>query len=128
MSILDKIIENKKQEVATKKIVQPIVALETQPCFSRETFSLANQIRQPESIGIISEFKRKSPSKGILNDWSSIEEVTRDYVKAGVSGVSILTDENYFGGSLEDLQTVRKHENCPILRKDFIIDLSLIHI
>ena len=122
MSILDKIIENKKQEVATKKIVQPIVTLEMQPYFSRETFSLANQIRQSESIGIISEFKRKSPSKGILNDWSSIEEVTHDYVKAGVSGVSILTDEDYFGGSIEDLQTVRKHENCPILRKDFIID------
>ena len=84
MSILDKIIENKKQEVATKKIVQPIVSLEMQPYFSRETFSLANQIRQPESVGIISEFKRKSPSKGIINDWSSIEEVTHDYVKAGV--------------------------------------------
>ena len=122
MSILDNIIENKRQEVAKKKIVQPIVTLEMDPNFSRKTFSLANRIRQPESIGIISEFKRKSPSKGILNDWSSIEDVTHDYVKAGVSGVSILTDEDYFGGSIEDLQTVRKHENCPILRKDFIID------
>ena len=122
MSILDKIIEKKKQEVAKRKIVQPIVQLEMRPYFSRKTFSLANQIRQNQSIGIISEFKRKSPSKGILNDWSSIEEVTHDYVKAGVSGVSILTDENYFGGYIEDLLTVRKYENCPILRKDFIVD------
>ena len=122
MSILDNIIENKRQEVATRKIVQPIVKLEMQPYFTRKTYSMANQIRQPESLGIISEFKRKSPSKGIINDWSSIEEVTRDYVKAGVSGVSILTDEDYFGGSIEDLQTVRKYENCPVLRKDFIID------
>ncbi len=122
MSILDKIIEKKRKEVVTRKIVQPITRLEVQPYFSRKTFSLVNQIRKDQSIGIISEFKRKSPSKGILNDWSTIEEVTHDYVKAGVSGVSILTDENYFGGSIEDLKTVRNYENCPILRKDFIVD------
>ena len=122
MSILSKIIENKKQEVAARKIAQPIAALEMKPYFSRETHSLAKQIRQTESPGIISEFKRKSPSKGIINDWSSVEEVAHDYVKAGVSGLSILTDQDYFGGSIIDLQTVRDHQNCPVLRKDFMVD------
>ena len=122
MSILSKIIENKKQEVAARKIAQPIAALEMKPYFSRETHSLAKKIRQTESPGIISEFKRKSPSKGIINDWSSVEEVAHDYVKAGVSGLSILTDQDYFGGSITDLQTVRDHQNCPVLRKDFMVD------
>jgi indole-3-glycerol phosphate synthase len=107
MSILTKIIENKKQEVAVRKIAQPIAALEMKPYFSRKTYSLVHQIRGSETPGIISEFKRKSPSKGIINDWSSVEEVAQDYVTAGVSGLSILTDQDYFGGSIMDLQTVR---------------------
>ena len=122
MSILSKIIENKKLEVAARKIAQPIAALEMKPYFSRDTHSLAKQIRQTESPGIISEFKRKSPSKGVINDWSPVEEVAHDYVKAGVSGLSILTDQDYFGGSIMDLQTVREHQNCPVLRKDFMVD------
>ncbi|MAJ50144.1 MAG: indole-3-glycerol phosphate synthase [Flammeovirgaceae bacterium] len=122
MSILDKIIENKKREVFTKKIAEPIAALETKPYFLRKTYSLVDQIRQSESPAIISEFKRKSPSKGVINDWSTIEEVTHDYIKAGISGLSILTDQDYFGGSINDLQTVRGHLNCPVLRKDFMID------
>jgi indole-3-glycerol phosphate synthase len=122
MSILTKIIENKKQEVAVRKIAQPIAALEMKPYFSRKTYSLVHQIRGSETPGIISEFKRKSPSKGIINDWSSVEEVAQDYVTAGVSGLSILTDQDYFGGSIMDLQTVRDHQSCPVLRKDFMID------
>jgi indole-3-glycerol phosphate synthase len=122
MSILTKIIENKKQEVAVRKIVQPIAALEMKPYFSRKTYSLVHQIRGSETPGIISEFKRKSPSKGIINDWSSVEEVAQDYVTAGVSGLSILTDQDYFGGSIMDLQTVRDHQSCPVLRKDFMVD------
>jgi indole-3-glycerol phosphate synthase len=122
MSILTKIIENKKQEVAVRKIAQPIAALEMKPYFSRKTYSLVHQIRGSETPGIISEFKRKSPSKGIINDWSSVEEVAQDYVTAGVSGLSILTDQDYFGGSIMDLQTVRDHQSCPVLRKDFMVD------
>ena len=122
MSILTKIIENKKQEVAVRKIAQPIAALEMKPYFSRKTYSLVHQIRGSATPGIISEFKRKSPSKGIINDWSSVEDVAHDYVKAGVSGLSILTDQDYFGGSITDLQTVREHQSCPVLLKDFMID------
>ena len=122
MSILTKIIENKKQEVAVRKIAQPIAALEMKPYFSRKTYSLVHQIRGSATPGIISEFKRKSPSKGIINDWSSVEEVAQDYVTAGVSGLSILTDQDYFGGSIMDLQTVRDHQSCPVLRKDFMVD------
>ena len=76
----------------------------------------------PDKTGIIAEFKRKSPSKGIINDtFTTVGEVINDYVKYGASAVSVLTDENFFGGSLNDLLEARNN-NVPILRKDFIID------
>lgn len=74
-----------------------------------------------DKTGIIAEFKRKSPSKGIINDTSTVEEVTADYVKYGASAISILTDETFFGGSLNDLLKATSYE-IPILRKDFIVD------
>ncbi len=73
--------------------------------------------------GIIAEHKRKSPSKGVINDTLSLEEVTQGYAKAQASGLSVLTDVAFFGGSAEDLQKARiANPNIPILRKDFMID------
>ena len=75
-----------------------------------------------DDIGIIAEYKRKSPSKGIINDKSRVEDVATGYVSAGASALSILTDTEFFGGKNEDLIAARKINQCPILRKDFIID------
>jgi indole-3-glycerol phosphate synthase len=121
MNILETIIEKKKTEVEERKTSKNISDLEKMPLFKRETFSLTEFLLNSDKTGIIAEFKRESPSKGIINNSSFTGEVIKDYVKYGASAVSVLTDEDFFGGTLTDLQEVRNN-NIPILRKDFIID------
>lgn len=120
MNILDKIIENKKQEIANAKSKISLDQLKDSMFFSRRTFSLEETIKSKS--GIIAEFKRKSPSKGIINAQLSALEVVSEYEKFGASAVSVLTDSQFFGGSFEDVLSVRNHINIPILRKDFMID------
>ncbi|MPS71616.1 MAG: indole-3-glycerol phosphate synthase TrpC [Chryseobacterium sp.] len=120
MNILNKIIERKKQEVAEAKPKISVEQLKDSAFFGRPTFSLKETIKTKS--GIISEFKRQSPSKGIINDKVSPSEVASQYEKFGASAVSILTDKDFFGGSFDDILSVRNHVNIPILRKDFMID------
>jgi len=123
MNILDKIIETKKVEVANQKKVVSISELEKYPMFKRECNSLKNSLLKENSTGIIAEFKQKSPSKGEINFGVKVEKVTKDYVDAGVSGLSVLTDYEYFGGTLSNLTKAREtNPNIPILRKDFMVD------
>jgi len=120
MNILDKIIEQKKQEVEFSKSKISVEQLKDSAFFGRSTFSLKETIKTKS--GIITEFKRQSPSKGIINDKVSPLEVVSQYEKFGASAVSILTDKDFFGGNSEDILNVRNHINIPILRKDFMID------
>ena len=121
MNILDTIVAAKKIEVAERKELIPFSRLEKMPFFKRDTLSFRDFLLDNLTTGIIAEFKRKSPSKGIINDTSSVQEVTADYAKYGASAISILTDETFFGGSLNDLLDARA-QNVPLLRKDFMID------
>lgn len=121
MNILDQIIASKKREVALKKSVIPIKQLEQSVLFERETNSLVNNLRKSSS-GIIAEHKRRSPSKSIINHSNSVEEIVKSYENGGASGISILTDSHYFGGSLDDLILSRASTQLPLLRKDFIIN------
>ena len=121
MNILETIIGRKRIEVEKRKSSTKISELEGMPLFKRKALSLRASLLNPEKTGIIAEFKRKSPSKGYINQHSSANEVIGDYVKFGASGVSVLTDEEFFGGSLSDFQQARNFD-IPILRKDFIID------
>jgi indole-3-glycerol phosphate synthase len=121
MTILDQIIANKKREVALKKTVISINQLENSNLFNSKTNSLSKSILN-SPFGIIAEHKRKSPSKSIINDRLSVEEIVKGYENAGASGLSILTDSLYFGGSLEDLVLARAAVTTPLLRKEFIID------
>ena len=89
--------------------------------FTRSTFSLKEFLLDETKTGIIAEFKRQSPSKGIINGTADVLEVTQAYTLNGASCLSILTDEYFFGGSAQDLLKARVN-NIPILRKDFIID------
>src|SRR6185295_11483552 len=84
--------------------------------------SMKKYILREDKTGIIAEFKRKSPSKGMINAHASVERTTIGYMQAGASALSVLTDKQFFGGSNEDLVTVRKYNFCPVLRKDFTID------
>lgn len=120
MNILDKIIEHKKIEVAVAKKKVSLDELKDAELFNRKTFSLIESLKS--GSGIISEFKRKSPSKGIINDQADVLQVTQSYEKFGAIGISILTDEEFFGGTLQDLLKVRNEVAIPILRKDFMID------
>lgn len=121
MNILDRIVKDKRKEVDLKKSLIPTKQLEGSVLFLRETFSLASALRNSRT-GIIAEHKRRSPSKGTINQSTNVGQVAKGYQKAGVCGMSILTDIKYFGGSLEDLQLVRASVNMPLLRKEFIID------
>ncbi len=121
MNILEQIITHKHQELAAARRLRPVSALEQLPGFRRPTLSLAAFLQDPEKTGIIAEFKRRSPSKGIINAAASVTEVTESYARNGASGISVLTDEQFFGGSNDDLMAARL-QPVPILRKDFIID------
>jgi indole-3-glycerol phosphate synthase len=96
--------------------------LEESSLFERQVVSLSESVTDKNKTGIIAEFKRKSPSKGIINSFSAVEEVTLGYCNRGASGLSVLTDSKFFGGSNGDLTNARKQSIIPILRKDFIID------
>lgn len=121
MTILEKIIETKKNELEIVKKTISIEELKKLPNFEKKSISLVDRLKN-SSHGIIAEHKRKSPSKSIINDSISINEIITGYNNANVCGISVLTDKDYFGGSLNDLRNARKLTNIPILRKEFIID------
>ena len=120
MNILERIVADKRIEVSLKKSVLPLDYLRNSPLIQRETFSLKETL--VTKSGIIAEFKRRSPSKQVINQISGVAEVTTGYEKAGASGISVLTDTKYFGGSLDDLLQARASVSIPVLRKDFMID------
>lgn len=120
MNILDKIITRKKEEISLSKSQVSLKDLKNSAFFERKTFSLKDTLVQKS--GIIAEFKRKSPSKGIMNNQSDVLEVAKTYEKCGASGISILTDSDFFGGNFDDILKIRNEIQRPILRKDFMID------
>jgi len=120
MTILDTIIERKKQEIKESKSKISVQQLKDSEFFNRKTLSLKETLQSKS--GIIAEFKRQSPSKGIINDTVLAIEVVSAYEKFGASAVSILTDYDFFGGSFNDILTVRSQTHIPILRKDFMVD------
>ncbi|ASV31281.1 indole-3-glycerol phosphate synthase TrpC [Maribacter cobaltidurans] len=121
MNILDKIVADKKKEVALKKSIIPASQWEKSVLFERNRNSLAEALKKSKT-GIIAEHKRRSPSKSTINQNTNVGQVAQGYQKAGVCGMSVLTDMKYFGGSLEDLLLARASVDIPLLRKEFIID------
>lgn len=122
MSILEKIIAHKQQEVDYNKSMKPIKLLESSIYFKTPKVSMKEYLLRTDKVGIIAEIKRKSPSTGELKSALNIEEISIGYMQAGATALSILTDTEFFGGKNEDLTEARKYNYCPILRKDFIID------
>ena len=121
MNILDKIIKHKKEELEIRKMLLSEAELKDSLNYQRSTLSLKQNLLANNATGIIAEFKRKSPSKGFINQDADAASVTSAYMQYGASGLSILTDHEFFGGNNEDLIAGRIN-NIPILRKDFIID------
>lgn len=123
MDILQDIVANKRKEVERQKEAIPLQTLLAlgSDRLERNTNSMRSSLAASSS-GIIAEFKRRSPSKGWLHPNADIASIVPEYEKAGASACSILTDGDFFGGSLGDLKKARKLVKIPLLRKDFIID------
>ena len=122
MDILEKIIAHKHKEVENRKSLFPEKLLEQSLYFDGQSISLKKYLLREDMSGIIAEFKRKSPSKGMINAHAKVEQTTIGYMQAGASALSVLTDSEFFGGKSEDLSTARNFNFCPVLRKDFVID------
>lgn len=122
MNTLDKIVAHKHTEVEQNQALYPVKLLEQSVYFNTPTVSLKKYLLREDKLGIIAEFKRRSPSKGLINPQAKVEEVSIGYMQAGASALSVLTDKEFFGGAAKDLETARKYNFCPVLRKDFIID------
>jgi indole-3-glycerol phosphate synthase len=120
-NILATIVAHKVKEVAARKNEISITQLEAMPLFTKQALSLKSNLQKQATSGIIAEFKRRSPSKGVINDKASVKEVTAAYHQNGAAGISVLTDTEFFGGGLADLSIAVQNE-IPILRKEFIID------
>lgn len=121
MNILDQIIAQKKREVVLKKSVISANQLENTALFNSRTTSLSKSVLH-SPFGIIAEHKRRSPSKATINHDLSLEDVVKSYENAGASGISVLTDTKFFGGSLDDLILAKARVKTPLLRKEFIVD------
>ena len=122
MSLLGKILFEKEKEVWYRKKEVPYRHLEKSHFFSRGTVSLRERLLAPGSSGIIAEFKRLSPSKGVIHEGADVTQIIPGYEAAGAAGISVITDNRFFGGSTRDLEEARDHTALPLLRKDFIID------
>lgn len=117
MTILNKILIEKEKEVTTFK-EEKITKVST----TKKAPTFTSLIKASERVGVIAEFKRASPSKGMINEDVDPVEQAVAYEKAGASAISVLTDTPFFKGTIEDLKRVREAVNIPILCKDFIID------
>jgi indole-3-glycerol phosphate synthase len=122
MTILDEIVKYKREYLEERKKQLTIAEFENMESFAENRYSLRETLRERSQSGIIAEFKRQSPSKGVINDKADVADVTSSYDRNGATGISVLTDRKYFGGSEDDLMTARKATHVPLLRKEFIID------
>lgn len=117
MSFLSEIIERKRQRLASAKRAVPLETFEIRSNSHR----LREALRR-DGINIIAEFKRRSPSKGVIRADADLDQIVKSYKAGGATAISVLTEEDYFSGSLDDLRSVKKHVDLPVLRKDFIFD------
>jgi indole-3-glycerol phosphate synthase len=121
MDFLETIAREKRHEVAGRKVSAPASALLQSPWYDRERRSLRNALLERD-FGIIAEVKKASPSKGVIRQDFDHVAIARQYADAGAAGLSVLTDEKFFGGRLEFLTDVKGSTLLPVLRKDFVID------
>ncbi|MBO5182387.1 MAG: indole-3-glycerol phosphate synthase TrpC [Paraprevotella sp.] len=119
-------IARQKQTVSVEHLQKTIAAMIQEEAYDRHTGIRCRrsmkQALDASTSGIIAEFKRRSPSKGWIKEEAQASLIPPAYEAAGASALSILTDEMFFGGTLQDIRTARPLVNLPILRKDFIID------
>ena len=119
--VLDRIVEAKAIRLAEAKRNAPLEQVIAQ-CGARAHRSFAESIAKPERVNIIAEIKHRSPSKGIIREDFNPASIAESYERAGAAAMSVLAEEDFFGGSLDHLRAIRQRVNTPLLRKDFIFD------
>lgn len=124
MNVLSQIIGKKRERVEEAKRVVPLERLRGEALAIRAqapSHALSRAL-QSDGINIIAEFKRRSPSKGVIRAEADLPQIVRSYQAGGAAAISVLTEQDYFDGSLTDLGAVKKCVELPVLRKDFVFD------
>ena len=119
---LDEIVQATRDSLARRKRERPIAQLEHELAQRGEGRPFQEALAHP-GTSLIAEFKRRSPSAGVIREGSSVTDIVRAYEAGGAAAISVLTEEVHFGGSLDDLYEARRATQLPILRKDFCVDL-----
>jgi len=119
MSVLDSIIEGVREDLAQRR--KPLAQIQEELSRAPEVVD-SHRLLSRSGMQVIAEVKRSSPSKGALAEITDPAKLATEYAKAGASVISVLTERRRFGGSLADLDEVRKSVELPILRKDFMVD------
>jgi indole-3-glycerol phosphate synthase len=125
MDMLSQIIRQKRLRLELAKCAEPLERLRAKALDARDGAkrqALRAALNGNDAIHIIAEFKRRSPSKGTIKENADAKAMAHSYESAGAAAISVLTEEDYFAGSLDDLRAVRAEVSIPILRKDFIVD------
>ena len=124
MDVLSEIIAKKRERLVAAKELVPLARLKHLTIEARSNaapHALSNALHR-DGINVIAEFKRRSPSKGIIRPDADLLQIVTSYEAGGAVGISVLTEEDYFSGSLDDLRVVRAAVRLPVLRKDFVFD------
>ncbi|MDP4290421.1 MAG: indole-3-glycerol phosphate synthase TrpC [Bacteroidota bacterium] len=121
-TILADIISYKRKEVRERQGKNPLTLVRQCIPYSTPVTSLRQKLLKENESGIIAEFKQKSPTLGVISSNVSVATVTSGYSNAGATALSVLTDNHFFGGSLNNFSVARQHNSCPMLQKDFFID------
>jgi indole-3-glycerol phosphate synthase len=122
MSVLDRIVDDTRDEVKRRRKSVPLKQLESMLAGRAEGFRPFSETLTRPGVSLIAEHKRRSPSAGPIRDGSKVADVVRAYERGGAAALSILTEPFHFAGSLDDLREARANTTLPVLRKDFIVD------
>jgi indole-3-glycerol phosphate synthase len=121
MSVLERIVESTREDVARRAAEVPLSELERLAARTRDDRPFSEALTRP-GVSVIAEHKRRSPSAGEIRAGATVTEIVQAYERGGAAAVSVLTEGRNFGGSLEDLREARAASELPILRKDFVVD------
>ena len=122
MNVLDRIVDDTRDEVRRRRQSTPLAELESLLEHRGESFRPFKEALTRPGVSLIAEHKRRSPSAGTIREGVSVADVVRAYERGGAAAVSVLTEPFHFGGSLDDLREARAASSLPVLRKDFIVD------
>ena len=121
-TVLDEIVQHKREEVAAAKARLPFAELEPQLAQAPQVRCFRTALANGTPPGLIAEVKKASPSAGIIREDFDPVTIAKTYETAGANCLSVLTDEKYFQGHLDFLHEIRQHVEIPVMRKEFIVD------